>query len=160
MLDLVVEASKCCSISSAQDPGNSSSCTMINCFKDPKLVFFEPTKCQTSSNSISFISFGTLGSGRLFPKSRIHRYTRVCFMLRILPSMRKEPLPIAYSKMHRAFFAAIFSLVRLSPRRKLHPQFLHLKRCLPPTTPLLTTFSESHFLHIAMILDHLYHQYH
>jgi hypothetical protein len=36
---------------------------------------------------------------------------------------------------------------------------LHLKRCLPPTMPLLTTFSESHFLHIAMILDHLYHQY-
>jgi hypothetical protein len=40
----------------------------------------------------------------------------------------------------------------------LYPQVLHLKRCLPSTMPLLTTFSELHFLHIVMMLDHLYHQ--
>jgi hypothetical protein len=77
MFDLVVEPLECCSITIAEHPGHSFPCTTINGLDDPKLVFFEPTKCHISSNSICVMSPGTSGSGMLSPNDRIQRYTSV-----------------------------------------------------------------------------------
>ena len=50
---LVIEPLKGCSITIAEHPCHGSPCTTINGFDDPKFVFFDPTKCHISSNSIS-----------------------------------------------------------------------------------------------------------
>jgi hypothetical protein len=90
----LVELSKCCSISFVQDSGNSFLCATTNCSKESKLVFFKPTKCQTTPNSTPpFRLFGSLGSDKLFPKSLTHRYTKTCRTLKTLPNTLKEPLP-------------------------------------------------------------------
>jgi hypothetical protein len=47
--------------------------TTVNGFDNPKFPFFERIKCHISSNSISCMSPGTSGSGKLSPNSRIQR---------------------------------------------------------------------------------------
>ena len=73
VLDLVVEPSKRCSITTADHPGNRSPCATIHRLDDPEFVFFEPMKCHISSNSISLISPGTSGSGSFAIASTLHR---------------------------------------------------------------------------------------
>ena len=73
VLDLVVEPSKRCSITTADHPGNRSPCATIHRLDDPEFVFFEPMKCHISSNSISLISPGTSGSGSFAISSTLHR---------------------------------------------------------------------------------------
>ncbi|MFH1075356.1 MAG: hypothetical protein V1753_00700 [Pseudomonadota bacterium] len=64
VVDFVIESLEDCSITTANNPGNSSPCATIQRFDDTFFVFFDPTKCHISSNSISLMSPETLGSGR------------------------------------------------------------------------------------------------
>src|SRR5215469_7374007 len=69
VLHFVIEPSKGCSITIAENPGHGLACITVNCFEDPNSFFFEPTKCHISSNSMCFISAGTSGSGSLMANS-------------------------------------------------------------------------------------------
>ena len=151
MFHFFIEPPESCSITTAEHPGHSSPCATVNGFDDPNFSFFDPTKCHISSNSICWISPDTSGSGRFLPKAWIQRYIRVWSVFKIRPIILNEPFAMEYSKMHRAFFAATFSFVRLSPSRKLHPHSLHLYRCLPPNIPFLTARSHPHLLHIGIV---------
>jgi len=73
VLDLVVEPLEGLSITMACNPGHSSPCATIHGLDDPECVFFLPIKCHISSNSISWISPGTSGSGSRSASSLIQR---------------------------------------------------------------------------------------
>ena len=146
----VIESSEGCSITIAEYPCHSFPCATINGFDEPKFVFFDPIKCHISSNSISSIVPHTSGSSILSPYVFIHLYTSVWSIFKSLPIILKEPFAIAYSKIHNAFFAAIFLFVRLSPFLKLYPHSLHLYLCFSPTFPFFTTFFDSHLLHVII----------
>jgi hypothetical protein len=53
VFDLVVEAPKGSSITTTEHPGHSSPRATIHGLDDPEVLFFEPIKCNISSNSIS-----------------------------------------------------------------------------------------------------------
>jgi hypothetical protein len=89
VFELVVEPfGRLHNITTTKHPGHSSPCATVNGFDDPKFVFFEPTKCCISSNSICVISPDTSGSDRLSPNDRIQRETRVGSISRIRPIIR------------------------------------------------------------------------
>ena len=73
VLHLVVEPLEGCSITIAEHPGQGLPAAAINGLDEPKLLFFDSTKCHISSNSISRTSEPTSGSFRLMPASRIQR---------------------------------------------------------------------------------------
>jgi hypothetical protein len=60
---------------------------------DPKLVFFDSTKCHVPSNSNSMVSPETLGFGRSSPKSRT-RHISVRLLPNARPSARNEPFAV------------------------------------------------------------------
>ena len=73
VLYFVIETVECCSITMPEHPGHSSPCITVNGFDEPKFVFFEPTKCHISSNSMCRISPDTSGSGKLSPNALTQR---------------------------------------------------------------------------------------
>jgi hypothetical protein len=146
VLDLVVEPSEGCNITTTDHPGNSAPCATIQRLDGPALVFFEPTKCHISSNSISWMPPGTSGSGKLAAASVIHRHISDLECPNSLPSIPKDAFPTLYKITARAFFAANESLTRRSPSTKFSPQPLHLCRNLPLTTPFLVRRSPPHRL--------------
>ena len=52
VLYFVIEPSEGFRITTAEHPGHSSPCATVNSLDDPKLSFFDRTKCHISSNSI------------------------------------------------------------------------------------------------------------
>jgi hypothetical protein len=95
VLHFVVEPPECCRITTAEHPGHGSPCITVNGLDDPKLVFFEPTKCHISSNSISLTPLGTSGSGSASPNSRTHRYINEWLLFKMRPIILKDPFAIA-----------------------------------------------------------------
>ena len=53
VLDFVVKSSERLSITTADNPRDGFTCSASHRFEDPFFVFFDPTKCHISSNSIS-----------------------------------------------------------------------------------------------------------
>jgi hypothetical protein len=114
-----VESPERCSITTAEYPCHGSPCATIKGFDDPKPVFFEPTKCHISSNSISRISPVSSVWGVLAPASTIQRYASDGHVSNSFANMLNEALPRECKSTHMAFFAAIFSFVLSSPSTKL-----------------------------------------
>lgn len=147
VLDFVVKLLEGCSITIADHPGKGSPCATIQGLDDPFFVFFEPTKCHISSNSISLILPSIAGSAVRSIASTIQRYIKERECPNSFPSILKDALPIAYKITLKAFFTAVLGFLLSSPFTKLNPHFPHRYRCFPLTLPFLITSWHSHFLH-------------
>lgn len=97
VLDFGVKQLEDVSIMIAHNPVDTSPRATVQYLDDPSLVFFDPTKCHISSNSISRTSLGTSG----------------------LPKEPNEALPSAYKITASVCRAVRFGTVRRSPARGL-----------------------------------------
>ena len=153
MFDLVIQLAEGCSITTTSDPGHGSPCATIQRFDDPYFVFFEPMKCHISSNSISWMLPGTVGSGNWSAASRIQRQVSERDTPNRRPNIPYEDLHTEYIITANAFLATKSAWTLPSPITKLYRQSLHSQRALPRTVPFLTQLPLLHFLQLISVIS-------
>jgi hypothetical protein len=95
VLDFVIEPPEGFSITTTDNPGNSSPCATIHRFDDPFFVFFDWIKCHISSNSISLIEPEITGSSMPSAIDFIHLYAVLRDTPKSLPRNPNDDFPIA-----------------------------------------------------------------